>query len=73
MANCSRFFSLRERLFDLILLVNEGHRKSYEGALDVRFSFPNIYESRENPEPAEQVDIDLQVDDREERVRCGEL
>lgn len=55
----SRFYELRERLFRLIRYVDEGYHKSYEGALDVTFMFPNIYKSNENPEPAEQVNIEL--------------
>lgn len=48
--NFKRFFELRGRLFDLIRKVDDGYHKSYEGALDVMLSFPNIYESDGNPE-----------------------
>ena len=40
-----RFYSLRERLFALIRHVDDGYHKSYEGAMDVRFCFDNIYEA----------------------------
>ena len=55
----ARFFTLRQRLFDLIRYVNEGYHKSYEGALDLTFSFTNVFNSNDNPEPPESVRIDL--------------
>ena len=45
-----RFFKLRQRLFDLIRVVDEGYHKSYEGAIDLDMSFQSIYESEGNPE-----------------------
>ena len=57
--NLTRFFALRQRLFDLIRYVDEGHHKSYEGALDLTFSFTNVFESEDNPEPPDSVRIDL--------------
>ena len=59
MKNSSRFYMLRQRLFDLIRAVDNGYHKSYEGAIDINFSFPNIFESSGNPEPAELVRIEL--------------
>lgn len=55
----SRFYALRKRLFDLIRYVDDGYHKSYEGALDICFSFPCIFESKGNPEPEESVRIEL--------------
>lgn len=40
-----RFYRLRERVFDLIREVDDGYHKSYEGAVDVRICFDNIYEA----------------------------
>ena len=42
-----RFFALRQRIFDAIKKVDEGYHKSYEGAMDVEFSFQNIYEAED--------------------------
>ena len=55
----TRFYSLRQRLFDLIRSVDDGYHKSYEGALDIVYSFSNIFESNENIEPPESVKIEL--------------
>lgn len=59
MSGFLRFFLLRERLFNLIRLVDDGLHKSYEGALEITVSFPNFFESSGNPEPAEAVRIEL--------------
>ena len=42
-----RFFGLRQRVFDLIKKIDDGYHKSYEGAVDVRICFDNIYESED--------------------------
>lgn len=42
-----KFFKLRERIFDKIKKVDEGYHKSYEGSVDVRFNFQNIYEAKD--------------------------
>ena len=55
----ARFFTLRQQLFELIRYVDEGYHKSYEGALDLTFSFTNVFESNGNTEPPESVRIDL--------------
>lgn len=46
-----RIAALRERLYRCIEdeLREDGHHKSYEGALDVTLSFPNIFDRREPP------------------------
>lgn len=41
----SRFFKFREKVFDLIRKVDDGYHKSYEGAVDLRLSYENIYEA----------------------------
>ena len=43
-----RIMALRRRLFDLIRAVDEGHHKSYEGALDISISLPGIFESEDD-------------------------
>lgn len=53
-----RFYSLRERVFTLIRAVDDGYHKSYEGAMDVRFCFDNIYETK-NVCEVEYVEIEL--------------
>ncbi len=40
-----RFYKLRQRVFDLIGKEDDGCHKSYEGAVDVRIYFENIYEA----------------------------
>lgn len=42
-----RFYGLRQRVFDLIEKIDDGCHKSYEGAVDVRICFDNIYESED--------------------------
>lgn len=54
-----RFFALRQRLFDLLCRVDEGHHKHYEGELSLVLSFPNFFESKENPEPEDYATIQL--------------
>lgn len=43
-----RFYALRTRLFELIRAVDDGYHKSYEGAVDLTISFPNVFESEYN-------------------------
>lgn len=40
-----RFYRLRQRVFDLIRKVDDGYHKSYEGSVDVRICFENIFEA----------------------------
>ena len=40
-----RFYGLRQRVFDLIRRIDDGYHKSYEGAVDVRICFDNIFEA----------------------------
>lgn len=40
-----RFYGLRQRVFDLIREEDDGYHKSYEGAIDVRICFDNIFEA----------------------------
>jgi len=40
-----RFYGLRQRVFDLIRKIDDGYHKSYEGAVDVRICFDNIFEA----------------------------
>ena len=40
-----RFYGLRQRVFDLIRKIDDGYHKSYEGAIDVRICFDNIFEA----------------------------
>ena len=42
-----RFYSLRQRVFDLIRKEDDGIHKSYEGAMDVRMSYWDIYRSKD--------------------------
>ena len=42
-----RFYALRTRLFELIMAVDEGYHKSYEGTLEVTVRFQNIYEAEQ--------------------------
>lgn len=55
----ARFYVLRERLFNLIRKEDNGYHKSYEGAIDVIYFYPNIFESTGNPEKADSVKIEL--------------
>lgn len=57
--NMDRFYGLRQRVFNLIRAVDEGYHKSYEGALDIVFSFPDVFTSNGNPEPPEYCRIKL--------------
>ena len=43
-----RFYDLRTRLFRLIETVDDGYHKSYEGAVDLTISFPDVFESEYN-------------------------
>lgn len=53
-----RLYRFRHKLFDLIENVDDGYHKSYEGAMDVRFHYPNIFED----EPVEKVDfVEIEV------------
>ena len=54
-----RFLAFRKRVFDLIKKTDDGYHKSYEGAMDVRYSYSNIYESEENVECLDFVEIEL--------------
>lgn len=54
-----RFYKLRRRLFDLIRAVDEGYHKSYEGAMDLTFSFTNVFTSLDSSEPPESVTVEL--------------
>lgn len=56
--NWERFFKLRQKVFDMIREIDEGYHKSYEGAVDVRFCFKNIYEA-ENLDDLDFVEIEL--------------
>ena len=53
-----RFYGLRQRVFDLIEKVDDGYHKSYEGAIDVRICFDNIYEA-DNVRDVSFVEIEL--------------
>ena len=53
-----RFYGLRQRVFDLIKWADDGYHKSYEGAVDVRIGFDNIYES-DSIRDVEYVEIEL--------------
>ena len=55
----TRFFTLRQRIFDLIRAVDEGYHKSYEGALDIVLSFPDYFTSEGTPEIPEVCRIEL--------------
>lgn len=46
-AQWERFYGLRQRVFDLIKKIDDGYHKSYEGSVDVRICFDNIYESED--------------------------
>ena len=39
-----RFYALRQRVFDSVRKVDDGYHKSYEGAVDIRICFANIFE-----------------------------
>ena len=46
----SRFYELRAKVFDAIKKIvedpeDDGHHKSYEGAMDVTFGFDNYFET----------------------------
>ena len=48
--NWERFFTLRKRVFDAIKKIvedpeDDGHHKSYEGAMDVTFSYGDYFTS----------------------------
>ena len=58
MNNWERFFKLRKKVFDKIKEVDQGYHKSYEGAVDVKFSFESIYESK-NLDDLNFVEIEL--------------
>ena len=53
-----RFYKLRERVFKLIKEVDDGYHKSYEGAIDIRISFANIFEA-DTVEDVDFVEIEL--------------
>ena len=53
-----RFYRLRQRVFNLIKEVDDGYHKSYEGAIDVRICFDNIYEA-DNIKDVSFVEIEL--------------
>lgn len=53
-----RFYGLRQRVFNLILEYDEEYHKSYEGAMDVRICFDNIYEA-DNVRDVSFVEIEL--------------
>jgi len=53
-----RFYGLRQRVFNLIEKVDDGYHKSYEGAIDVRICFDNIYEA-ENVTDVSFIEIEL--------------
>lgn len=53
-----RFYGLRQRVFDLIGKIDDGYHKSYEGAIDVRICFDNIYEA-DNVRDVSFVEIEL--------------
>lgn len=54
-----RFLAFRKKVFDLIKKTDDGYHKSYEGAMDVRFSYSNIYESEGDVECLDFVEIEL--------------
>lgn len=53
-----RFYGLRQRVFNLIKKVDDGYHKSYEGAVDVRISFEDIF-SAEDVRDVAFVEIEL--------------
>lgn len=53
-----RFYGLRQRVFDLIRKEDDGYHKSYEGAIDVRIGFDNIFEAN-NVRDVSFVEIEL--------------
>lgn len=53
-----RFYEFRQKVFDLIRKVDDGYHKSYEGAMDITFSFPNIFEA-ESIQGIDFVEINL--------------
>ena len=53
-----RFFKFRKDVFRLIEKVDEGYHKSYEGAVDLKFCYQNIYEAK-NVEDIDCVEIEL--------------
>ena len=58
-----RFFKLRQRVFDAIEKIvtdpeDDGHHKSYEGAMDVTFCFDNYFNA-DNTYDTELVKIEL--------------
>ena len=56
--NWERFFKLRQKVFDKIKEIDQGYHKSYEGAVDVKFSFKDIYTS-EHLDDLNFVEIEL--------------
>ena len=53
-----RFYSLRQRVFNIIKDIDEGYHKSYEGAVDVRICFNNVYEAKDVKDVS-SVEIEL--------------
>lgn len=53
-----RFYGLRKKVFSLIEKVDDGYHKSYEGAIDVRICFDNIYEA-DSVEDISFIEIEL--------------
>lgn len=50
--NWNKFFTLRKRVFDAIKRIvedpeDDGHHKSYEGAMEVEFSFGDYFTSED--------------------------
>ena len=48
----ARFAQLRSRFLRLVRKVDDGYHKSYEGAMDLTFGFPNIFETERSKENA---------------------
>ena len=53
-----RFYALRQRVFDSVRKVDDGYHKSYEGAVDVRICFANIFEA-ESVKDVAFIEIEL--------------
>ena len=51
--NWERFYKLREKVFKAIRNIDDGYHKSYEGAMDVTFSFPDIFENK----PIDEIEL----------------
>ena len=52
-----RFFRFRQRVFDKIKEVDEGYHKSYEGAVEVRFYFENIYQANDVRDATVEIEL----------------